>query len=131
VRAPPRAFVHRGDQRPVERLLGQQDEEFLAAVAVHGVARAALAPEGVVGHLAQHSVFSLVAVTVVERREPIEVAEQHAIGVAVADPARAVGQQILLQPKPVPEPGERIAARLVGERRVEPLKFALGSCGAR
>ena len=112
------------DQRSLERLLGQQHEQLLAAVAVDGVAGAALAHERV-GDRAQDVVSGLVALAVVERLEVIEVAEQHAVGVAVADPARVVRREVLLEAQPVPEPGEWIAASLLGERRVEALELAL------
>jgi ABC-type transport system involved in cytochrome bd biosynthesis fused ATPase/permease subunit len=72
---------------------------LFAAVAVHSIAAAALAAEGV-GHYAQHAISGLVAVTVVERLEAIEVAEQHAVGVAVADAARVEADEILFEPEP-------------------------------
>ncbi len=77
-----------------------------------------LSRSSVVGDRAQDVVSRLVALAVVERLEVIEVAEQHAVGVAIADSARVVGHEILLEPQPVPEPGERIATRLLGEREL-------------
>src|SRR3954447_3466781 len=118
------------DQSAVERLLCEEDEELLAAVAVDGVAAAALAAEGV-GDGAQHAVAGLVAVTIVERLEVIDVAEQHAVGVAVADATGVETDQILLQAKAVPQPGEGVVAGLFDERGIEQLKLALDPAALR
>ena len=99
--------MHRGAEaldRPLrvrERLLGQEDDELLAAVAVDAVALAELALERL-GHPAQHVVAREVTEMVVVRLEAIDVADrERVVVVAVAAGPGPEDLQVLLEAEAV------------------------------
>ena len=96
-----------------QRLLGEDAEELLAAVAVEGVSSAGLRLELGRDGL-QDAVAGLVAVDVVVRLEVVDVEQSHAVAVPVADDPPLEQIEILLHGSPVAEPGELV---LVGRCR--------------
>ena len=113
-----------------ERLLGEDAQELLAAVAVERVAAAGLGLE-LGRHRLQHLVAGLVAVGVVVGLEVIDVEQRHAVPVAVAGHSGLEQLEILLQRPAVAESGQRVAPGDVGELVVEPLQLdaLVGSAG--
>ena len=97
--------------RGVERLLGQQHEELLAAEAVQRVAAAHRLAERV-REAAQDLVALEVAGVVVERLEVVDVDQRDAPGVAVALRARLHGHEVLVEAVAVADPGQRVLARV-------------------
>ena len=107
-----------GERGRLERLLGQQDEELLAAVAVDRVAAA----DGVGerrAHAAQQGVALEVAGAVVVALEAVDVEERDAPAVAVALRAGAHRLEVLGEAVAVAQTGERVLARLTVQPAVE------------
>src|SRR5436305_631374 len=85
-----------GGQAGLERLLGKDAEEILAAVAVEGIASARLTAE-LVRHGGEHVVAGLMTVRVVVGLEVIDVDQRHAVAMPVALNARLEQLEVLLE----------------------------------
>ena len=107
---------------PGGRLLGQDAQELLAAVAVERVAGTSLLLELRRNHL-KDLVARLVAVGVVVSLEVIDVEERQAVAVPVANRACLEQSQVLREGSPVAESGERVAQADRGQLVVQLLQL--------
>jgi HPt (histidine-containing phosphotransfer) domain-containing protein len=113
-----RAHALAGERRGLERLLGQQHEELLAAVPVHGVAPAhRLGQRG--AHAAQQRVALEVPGAVVVALEAVEVEQRDAPAVAVALGPGLHRGEVLGQTVTVAETGQRVLARVAVQAAVQ------------
>jgi hypothetical protein len=105
-----------GLERVREGCVGDDEDEFFAAVSVGAVGAAGVELE-CLGDAAERVVSCEVSVGVVEEFELVEVAERDAVGVGVSCCAFVVALEVFVEAEAVAEAGEWIGAGLVGRVR--------------
>ena len=115
-----------GERGGLDRLLGQQHQEFLAAVAVEGVAGADLLIERA-GDRAQDVVTGQMAGRVVVGLEEVDVEQRDRVDVAVAIDPAAQDIEVLGEPVAVAEAGQRVVPGVVVQLAVQRRTAALTS----
>ena len=107
---------------PREILLGQQNQEFLATVAIDLVADPARAHQ-CARHEMEHLVSGRMALVIVVSLEVIDVTHDGAVAAVITVCLRANRVEILAQLEAVAQPGQRIRPRLVEKLAIELREF--------